>query len=54
MRCIGFGEHEGSCDNEAGSTHSDHWCQRCDELRRAHITARLEDLGRRWDVKEGS
>lgn len=42
--CIGFGEHEGVCPNYAGSTHSKHWCQRCDDLRRAHITAQLERI----------
>lgn len=43
-RCLGFGEREDVCDNEAGSTHSHLWCQECDDARRAHITAQMEKI----------
>lgn len=49
MRCIGFGEFEGDCEAEAGSTHSGLWCQRCDDLRRAHIDARMKEIMARFD-----
>jgi hypothetical protein len=42
-RCIGFGEFEDACENEAGdSPWSKLWCLRCDRLRLAHITDRME------------
>ncbi len=48
-RCLGFGENEGKCENEAGSTHSPYWCQECDEKRRAHISAQMEAIMARFD-----
>jgi hypothetical protein len=43
-KCIGYGEFEGKCDNDAGSTHSEYWCQRCDDIRLATIDASLEGM----------
>lgn len=37
--CIGFGEFDGVCLNPPGSSHSDHWCQRCDDLRLESLRA---------------
>lgn len=51
-KCIGFGEYEGKCDNEAGTKWTPHWCLRCDELRRAHITRQLEDIGKRFGIAQ--
>ena len=42
--CIGFGEFEGKCKETAGTPWTKLWCLRCDELRRAHITKRLEGI----------
>ena len=42
--CIGFGEREGCCDNEAGTPWTDLWCPECDEKRRAHVTAQMGDI----------
>lgn len=42
--CIGFGEREGKCENEAGTPWTDLWCLPCDEARRAHITNRLRAI----------
>jgi hypothetical protein len=47
--CIGFGQYEGKCQNTAGSTHSIHWCQRCDELRLAHIEKQFEKISARMN-----
>lgn len=44
MKCIGFGPHEGKCDNEAGTARTPYWCQRCDDLRVKHISRRLESI----------
>ena len=34
--CIGYGAFE---DNKPGTRWGPHWCERCDALRRDHITA---------------
>jgi hypothetical protein len=36
--CIGFGEFEGKCPNKIGDHDSPLWCERCDTLRKKHIT----------------
>lgn len=36
--CIGFGEFEGKCPNKIGEHDSPYWCERCDRLRKEHIT----------------
>lgn len=48
--CIGFGKHDGRCENEAGSTHSALWCQRCDDLRMAHLDAQMMKIAARFDA----
>ncbi|HUS92181.1 MAG TPA: hypothetical protein VM695_10050 [Phycisphaerae bacterium] len=53
-RCIGFGEFEGKCPNVAGTPWTPLWCLRCDELRRAHITRRLEALVGRATAPKGA
>lgn len=47
MRCVGFGEFERKCDRIAGTPWTDYWCDRCDKLRREHISKQLEKLVRR-------
>ncbi len=42
--CIGFGKREGRCLNEAGSSHSQLWCQECDDARRKHISNQLNKI----------
>lgn len=42
MKCIGFGQFEGQCKNEAGTPWTPYWCDRCDEIRRSRITKQLE------------
>jgi hypothetical protein len=46
--CIGFGEFTGKCPNKRGSTHSRHWCQRCDDMRMKHITGQLGKIVTRF------
>jgi hypothetical protein len=46
--CIGFGPHEGTCENPAGSSHSKLWCQRCDDLRLAHLDEQFKKIGARF------
>jgi len=50
MKCIGFGEYEKKCDNQAGSRHSKHWCQRCDNLRLAHIDKRFKEIQKHFTL----
>lgn len=50
-RCIGFGEHEDVCENEAGATHSPIWCQRCDTLRLAHLNERFAAMSRLMGIE---
>ena len=49
MKCIGFGEFEGKCLNEAGTKWSPYWCERCNALRFEHIDKRFAKLGKRFD-----
>lgn len=37
MKCIGFGEKEGTCQNMAGTKWSPYWCAECNEKRMEHI-----------------
>jgi len=48
-RCIGFGMKDGVCANDAGSTHSELWCQECDDERRAHINGQLQKIAERFE-----
>jgi hypothetical protein len=41
--CIGFGEHEGICPNEA-DTPAGLWCSACEADRIAHISAQMADI----------
>lgn len=43
-RCIGYGPHEGKCENEAGTPWGPHWCMRCDKIRLATISKNLTDM----------
>jgi len=52
MKCIGYGEFEGKCDNEAGTPWTPYWCLRCDKIRRATITKQLEDIRDSFDKEE--
>jgi hypothetical protein len=44
MKCIGYGEKEGKCTNEAGTPWTPHWCKECDQVRRDTITKQLQGL----------
>jgi hypothetical protein len=48
-KCIGYGEFEGKCNNEAGTPWTPHWCDRCDKIRRATITKNLEEILESFD-----
>jgi len=52
MKCIGFGEFEGHCQNEAGGRmlpKSKYWCDRCEKLRREHISNQFDNLLKLFD-----
>ena len=51
--CIGFGEFDGKCDQPAGSSHSELWCQRCDDLRLAALTRQFAEIGAHFGVGGG-
>ena len=55
QKCIGFGEFDGKCDRPAGCKFTPVWCERCDELRRAHISRQFEEIGKKhgWCEKQG-
>ena len=53
MRCIGFGEFEDTCEEEAGASHSPLWCPRSDDLRRAHLDERFKEIGRQFAAAYG-
>ena len=40
MKCIGFGEHKGKCENTA--LKKLHWCEECNKLRIEHISKQFE------------
>ena len=42
--CIGFGEYEGKCQNEADTPWTPYWCSRCDKLRQRYISDQLDKL----------
>ena len=47
MNCIGYGEFEGRCINQAGGEmkpKSPYWCDRCERLRRKTITKQMESM----------
>ena len=47
--CIGFGKYEGKCKNIAGTPFSDHWCPRCDLIRRKKISKQLLEISNSFD-----
>ena len=47
MKCVGFPYGEKRCANAAGSSHSDLWCQECDDKRLASISKNLEEIVRK-------
>ena len=44
MKCVGFGEYEDICTNEAGTPWTPYWCARCDEIRKESISKNFEDM----------
>lgn len=42
MKCVGFGEYTGKCENEALGGWSKYWCKRCNKLRIEHIAKQFE------------
>jgi len=42
--CIGFGKYERVCKKKLTNNDNPNWCQRCDKLRRDHITNQLENM----------
>jgi len=51
MKCIGYGNHEGKCENVAGTKWGPHWCLRCDKIRLATISASIEGIVAGFDKK---
>jgi hypothetical protein len=50
--CIGYGEFEGKCTNEAGTPWTPYWCKRCDEIRRKTITKQLKEISDSFSNEE--
>lgn len=54
MQCLGFGKNQNTCTNQAGGKmrpRSKYWCDRCEKLRREHITKQLKGLNELFDKK---
>ena len=53
-RCLGWGETEGWCTNDADSRRTPYWCQSCDDQRCEYIGHNLRALaeGRPQDCRE--
>jgi len=51
-RCLGFGPHEGSCENTAGTPWTPYWCPRCDTLRREHLDRQFEALAAEFGLED--
>jgi hypothetical protein len=45
-RCVGFGEREGVCRNDAGGPPHDNpiWCGECDVIRRAYLDGQFTKI----------
>lgn len=50
--CAGFAEFTGRCRSVAGTPWTPYWCDRCDKLRRDHITKQLENIIAELDAKQ--
>lgn len=48
-RCIGFGDLEGRCENPADANDTRLWCMRCENARRAHISAQMEKIAQGFE-----
>jgi hypothetical protein len=44
MICIGYGEYENKCTNEAGTKWSPYWCSRCNDLRMKRIGEQINTI----------
>lgn len=51
-RCVGFGEFERKCTNEAGTAWTPYWCERCDKMRRDHITKQLKEIAKHVGLED--
>lgn len=43
-KCIGFGETEGECENEAGTAWSPIWCHDCNRARLDHVSGQMRKV----------
>jgi hypothetical protein len=50
-RCIGFGEHDGTCGYSATAQPALLWCQRCETLRREYITGQMAEISKSFEGK---
>jgi hypothetical protein len=50
--CIGYGEREGVCENEAGTPWTRLWCLPCDEERRAALTRQMAEITAAFDERQ--
>lgn len=49
-KCIGYGEHELKCQNQAEE--GSYWCDRCDKIRVATITKQFEGILKKFDTRK--
>jgi hypothetical protein len=52
-RCAGFGVLEGVCAETAGHRNPI-WCDRCNDLRIAHLDRRMDEIRRLFPDEEGA
>jgi hypothetical protein len=44
VRCPGFGEFEGQCENKHDGALNPIWCDRCNAIRIAHINEQMQKI----------
>ena len=52
MKCIGFGDKTGKCNNTAGTKWSRYWCAECDQKRLEHIDKQLQKMSEALKTRE--
>lgn len=50
VRCIGFGEYEGRCENVHDGALNPVWCDRCNAFRIAYLNGQFAKLSERFEA----
>ena len=50
-KCIGYGEKEGTCNNQADTPWGPYWCEKCNQARMKNIVKRFGGIGKDLDTE---